>query len=174
VLHDLFAVPFADIAPILDRSPVATKKLASRARHRVRGTTDAPRPEVAGHREVVAAFLAAARGGDLTTLLAVLTPEVVRRADPVVLPAGASPELRGASEVAAEIQLLGGRAKYAEPALVNGAVGAVVAPGGHLRLAITFTFEDDRIAGFEVIADPSRLRGLTLATLPDHDAEVTR
>ncbi|GAA0460740.1 sigma-70 family RNA polymerase sigma factor [Streptomyces olivaceiscleroticus] len=163
VLHDLFAVPFAEIAPLVDRSPVATKKLASRARHRVRGTSATPRAELDRQRRVVEAFLAASRRGDLDALLAVLAPDVVRRADPAALPPGAATVLRGARAVAEGTLVFGRRARDAEPALVNGAPGVVVAPAGRLVLVLTLAIEHDRITAYEVIADPARMRRLDLA-----------
>ncbi|MET9864215.1 sigma-70 family RNA polymerase sigma factor [Streptomyces smyrnaeus] len=165
VLHDMFAVPFEQIAPLVERSPVATKKLASRARSRVRGTPALPAGEVAEQRSLVEAFLAAARGGDLSALLAVLAPDVVRRSDPAVLPAGAAELVRGANAVARGTVLLAQRSRYAQTALVNGAVGAVVAPRGRLLCALTLRCEAGRIAAYEVIADPARLAGLQLALL---------
>ncbi|MFC8825384.1 sigma-70 family RNA polymerase sigma factor [Streptomyces sp. NPDC057137] len=165
VLHDMFAVPFDRIAPLVGRSPVTTKKLASRARQRVRGTTEIPGAELDRHRVVVDAFLAASRGGDLDALLAVLAPDVVRRADPQALPGGAATEVRGARAVARETVHFGRRSRFAETALVNGAVGVVVAPYGRLLYALTCTVEGDRITAFEVFADPERLRGLDLAVL---------
>ncbi|MDJ1131443.1 sigma-70 family RNA polymerase sigma factor [Streptomyces iconiensis] len=174
VLHDLFAVPFDRIAPIVERTPVTTKKLASRARHRVRGVTAVPAAELAQQRRVVEAFLAASRGGDLEALLAVLAPDAVRHADSAALPRGRETVVRGADAVAREMQVLGGRAKAAEPALVNGAVGAVVAPHGRLRLVLAVTVADGRVAAYDVIADPARLRQLDLAVLdaPVRDAPV--
>jgi RNA polymerase sigma-70 factor (ECF subfamily) len=167
VLHDMFAVPFEEIAPIVDRSPATTKKLASRARQKVRGTPELPTADLARHRRVVERFLAASRAGDLAAVLAVLAPDVVRRADPAVLPAGRPTEVRGAGTVAEEITMFGRPARYAEPALIDGAVGAVVAPRGRLLLAIAVTVTaDDRVAAYELIADPDRLRRLALAVLP--------
>ncbi|MCE6997220.1 sigma-70 family RNA polymerase sigma factor [Saccharothrix sp. S26] len=163
VLHDAFAVPFDRIAPIVGRGTATTKKLASRARRKVRGTTDLPEAELARQRHVVEAFLAAARAGDFDALLTVLDPDVVRRADPAALPAGAPTEVRGAHAVAAETVLLTANARHAEPALVDGRVGIVVAPRGRLRFVLTVTVRHDRIAAYEVVADPSRLRRLTLA-----------
>ncbi|MEV4055793.1 sigma-70 family RNA polymerase sigma factor [Amycolatopsis sp. NPDC049688] len=160
VLHDLFAVPFDRIAPVLDRTPVAAKKLASRARQRIRGGSPAPAADLARHRRVVDAFLAAARGGDLTSLLDVLAPDVVRRADAAALPAGAALEVRGARAVAEETQVFGKRARFAETALIDGAVGVVVAPRGRLVLALAVTVEGERVAAYEVIADPARLAAL--------------
>jgi RNA polymerase sigma factor (sigma-70 family) len=165
VLHDAFAVPFDRIAPIVGRSTATTKKLASRARHKVRGATALPGAEPTRHRHVVDAFLAAARAGDFDALLAVLDPDVVRRADPAARPPGAPAEVRGAHAVAAETVVLTANARHAEPALVDGRVGIVVAPRGRLRFAITVTVRGDRIAAYEVIAEPSRLRRLTLAPL---------
>lgn len=165
VLHDVFAVPFDRIAPVLDRTPVAAKKLASRARQRIRGSAPLPSADLARHRRVVEAFLAAARGGDLASLLDVLAPDVVRRADAAALPAGAALETRGARAVAEETQVFGKRARYAEVALVDGAVGVVVAPRGRLVLALAVTVEGERVAAYEVIADPARLAALHVTLL---------
>ncbi|VVJ24502.1 Putative RNA polymerase sigma factor [Amycolatopsis camponoti] len=165
VLHDLFAVPFDRIAPVLDRTPVAAKKLASRARHRVRDTSPLPPADLARHRRVVDAFLAAARGGDLDELLAVLAPDVVRHADAAALLAGTALEARGARAVAEETQVFGKRAHFAETALVDGAVGVVVAPRGRLVLALAVTVEGERVAAYEVIADPARLAALHVTLL---------
>jgi RNA polymerase sigma factor (sigma-70 family) len=163
VLHDLFAVPFDDIAPIVERSPTAAKKLASRARHRVHGNATRPDPDRTRQRRVVDAFLAATRGGDIKALLAVLDPEVVRRADPAALRAGAASELRGAQAVAEETATNARVARFAAPALVNGRVGLVVAPRGRLLLAIGLTVKGDKITEIDAVADPSRLRRLDLA-----------
>ncbi|ROQ73954.1 RNA polymerase ECF family sigma subunit [Streptomyces sp. CEV 2-1] len=165
VLHDMFAVPFSEIAPVVERTPVATKKIASRARHKVRGTPVVPAAELARNRQIVSAFLAAARAGDLTAVLAVLAPDVVRRADRVAVPPGGVAEARGARAVAEGTAALAHRSQLAELALVNGAVGIVVAPRGRLLFALTFTIEDDRITEYDVIADPARLRRLDLAVL---------
>jgi hypothetical protein len=165
VLHDMFAVPFDQIAPIVQRTPVATKKLASRARQKVRGTPLLPAPELARHRRIVSAFLSAARAGDLNGILAVLAPDVVRRADPAALAPGAAAEVRGARAVAEGTVVLARRSQLAELALVNGAVGVVVAPRGQLVLAVTFAIENDKIIEYDVIADPARLRRLDLAVL---------
>jgi RNA polymerase sigma factor (sigma-70 family) len=165
VLHDLFAVPFDRIGPVLDRTPVAAKKLASRARQRVRGTSPLPPADLARHRRVVDAFLAAARGGDLASLLDVLAPDVVRRADAAALPEGAALETRGARAVAEETQVFGQRARFAEAALVDGAVGVVVAPRGRLVLALAVVVDGERVAAYEVIADPARLAALHVTLL---------
>jgi RNA polymerase sigma factor (sigma-70 family) len=164
VLHDLFAVPFDQVAPIVERTPTATKKLASRARHRVQGTAPSPDTDLTRQRHLVDAFLAAARGGDLNTLLAVLDPDVVRRADRAALPAGPA-ELRGAQAVAEETPVFSRRARFAQPALVDGTVGIVVAPRGRLLLALSLTIKDDKITEIDVIADPPRLHQLDLAVL---------
>ncbi|MFF0416387.1 sigma-70 family RNA polymerase sigma factor [Kitasatospora sp. NPDC004745] len=163
VLHDGFAVPFEQIAPIVGRTPVAAKKLASRARRRVRGTPALPPERLAGHRRVVEAFLAASRGGDLAELLAVLAPDVVRRADPAALPPGRAPVARGAAEVARETAVFGRRARFGAVVLVDGVPGIVIAPGGRLRLALRVAVTGGRVAGFEVVADPARLAALELA-----------
>jgi RNA polymerase sigma-70 factor (ECF subfamily) len=165
VLHDMFAVPFEQIAPIVERTPVTTKKLASRARRKVQGTPAIPAAEIARHRQVVSAFLTAARTGDLAAILAVLAPDVVRRADPAALPPGAAAEVRGARAVAQSTMTFGPRSRFAELALVDGAVGAIVAPHGRLTLVLSFTIEGDRIAGYDVIADPGRLARLELSVL---------
>jgi RNA polymerase sigma factor (sigma-70 family) len=164
VLHDMFAVSFAEISPIVGRSPNATKMLASRARRRVRGAAEVPDSDPAHQREVVDAFLAASRGGDFGALLAVLDPDVVLRADGAAVRAGASREVRGARAVA---DTFFGRARFARPALVNGAIGAVWAPGGRPRVAFCFTVVGGKIVEIEVVADPARLSGLDLAVLED-------
>ncbi|WP_335972064.1 sigma-70 family RNA polymerase sigma factor [Streptomyces sp. CA2R106] len=166
VLHDLFAVPFDQIAPLVGRTPATTKKLASRARRKVRGTPDVPAGELARRHRVVTAFLAAMRAGDLDAILAVLAPDVVRRADPAALAPGMAAEVRGARRVAEGTALLARRARYAAPALVDGRVGIVVAPYGRLALVLTVSFAaNGLISGYDVIADPARLRRLRLAVL---------
>lgn len=164
VLHHTFAVPYAEIAPILGRSPGATKKLAGRARHRVQAST-AGGGGLVRDRPVVDAFLAAIRAGDMDALLAVLDPDVVRRVDPVALPARGPTETRGARAVVREARIFAQRARDAQPALVNGALGAVVATDGQPTLVLTFTIRDEKITEFEIIADPARLRQLDLALL---------
>lgn len=163
VLHDMFAVPFEEIAPIVGRSPAATRQLASRARRRVRGAADqVPDADLTRQRAVVDAFLAASRGGDFEALLALLDPEVVLRADRAAVRLGASKEVRGAAAVA---ESLSGRARAARPALVGGSVGLVWAPGGRPRVAFEFTIEDAKIAEIALVADPDRLRELGLTVL---------
>jgi len=165
VLHDMFAVPFDEIATIVDRSPAASRQLASRARRRVRGAVTSPDADLARQREVVDAFLAAARGGDFDALVAVLDPDVVLRADREAVPAGASREVRGAPAVARRAAK--GRARAARPALVNGAVGVVVAPRGRLLMVLGFTIRGGEIVEIDAIADSARLRKLDLAVLDD-------
>jgi RNA polymerase sigma factor (sigma-70 family) len=165
VLHDMFAVPFDEIAPVVERSPATAKKLASRARRKVRGAPARDAAELTRHRRVVETFLAAARAGDVDAVIAVLAPDAVRRADRAALPAGRATQVRGARNVAGEIVVFGRDARFAELALIDGAVGIVVAPDGRLRLALAITIEGERIAGYELIADPARLRQLDLAVL---------
>ncbi|MER6944185.1 sigma-70 family RNA polymerase sigma factor [Nonomuraea sp. NPDC000554] len=162
VLHDLFAVPFDEIAPIVERTPAATRQLASRARRRVQGATAAPETDPARRREVVQAFLAASRGGDFDALLTLLDPDVVVRADGTAVAAGASALVRGAAAVAGTFS---GRARAARPVLVNGAAGAVWAPGGKPRVVLAFTIADGRIVAIDMIADVDRLDSLHLAFL---------
>lgn len=171
VLHDLFAVPFDEIAVIVERSPAAAKKLASRARRRVHDTADVPSSDLVRQRVVVDAFLAASRAGDIDALLAVLAPDVVRRADAVALrgQVRAQAEVRGARAVAEETRTNVRRARFASPALVNGAVGAVVAPHGRLQLVLEFAFSGGRIASVDVIGDPVRLKEVRLG-LADNPA----
>jgi RNA polymerase sigma-70 factor (ECF subfamily) len=162
VLHDMFAVPFDEIAPVLGRTTVATKKLASRARQRVRGARP---PEVAEQKEIVEAFLKASREGDLDALLGILAPDVVRTADAAALPKGRSTLVRGRDAVAREMLVLGRRARFAEPALVDGKSGAVVAPNGQLRLVLAIEIRDGLVAGYEVIATPERLQVVEISAL---------
>jgi RNA polymerase sigma factor (sigma-70 family) len=165
VLHDVFDVPFDEIAPIVGRSATAARQLASRARRRVRGAaTEKDDADLTRQRAVVDAFLAAARGGDFDTLLAMLDPDVVLRADCAAVSAGAAGEVRGAAAVA---QQFSGRARVAQPALVDGAVGAVWAPGGRPRVVFDFTITRGKIVAITILADPERLRQLDLAILDD-------
>jgi RNA polymerase sigma-70 factor (ECF subfamily) len=162
VLHDMFGVPFNEIAPIVGRSPAAARQLASRARRRVQGAATVPDPDQTRQREVVNAFLAASRGGDFEALLALLDPDVVLRADRTAVQAGASGRVRGATAVA---KTFSGRARFAQPALVNGAAGAMWAPGGRPRVVFAFTIIRRKVVGIELIADPERLRQLELTIL---------
>jgi RNA polymerase sigma factor (sigma-70 family) len=167
VLHDVFDVAFDDIAGIVGRSPAATRQLASRARRRVRGASRGSRAVLSEQRETVEAFLAALRAGDMEGLLAVLDPEVVRRADRFAVPLVEARELHGAGSVAEEVFKYRDIARFARPVQVNGRGGIVVAPDGHLRTVISCTVERRRITKMEVIADPERLRRLNLAVFPD-------
>ena len=164
VLHDMFDLPFNEIAPIVGRSPTAARQLASRARRRVQGAAPSGDADRSRQRQIVDAFLAASRGGDFNTLLALLDPEVVLRADQAAVQAGASSEVRGADDVA---KTFAGRARAAKPALVNGAVGLVWAPGGRPRVVFGFTITDGKIVAIDLIADPEQLRKLDLVIL-DH------
>ncbi|MEV6008831.1 sigma-70 family RNA polymerase sigma factor [Streptomyces sp. NPDC051976] len=165
VLHDMFAVPFDEIAPIVGRTADAAKKLASRARGKVRGRPAVPAAELARQRETVTAFLTAARSGDLTAVLAVLSPDAVRRADAAALPPGMPAEVRGARAVAEGTVLLAERSRMSELALVDGRVGLVVAPRGRLLLAVAFTVHDGTVSGYDVIADRDRLAATEIGVL---------
>jgi len=164
VLHDIFAVPFDEIAAIVERSETAARQLASRARRRVRGAETAKPADLERQRAVVDAFLAASRGGDFDALLTVLDPEVVFRADHVAAQKGAESLVRGASVVARQFS---GRAQGARTALVDGSVAAIVAPRGHLFLVLNFTIRNDKIVEIEAVADPARLHQIDLAVLDD-------
>ena len=173
VLHDLFAVPFKEIVPIVERSQVATKKLASRARNRVKGAGRSSDIDHILKRHLVEAFITATRSGDIDGLLTLLAPDVVRRADRAVLAADAPTELRGARAVAEEVRTNSRRARHARPAVINGAMGIVVAPSGRLLAAMTLTIQDDKITEIDVIGDPVRLRELDLAVLASSPASAT-
>jgi len=167
VLHDMFAVPFDEIAPLVGRSPAAARQLASRARRRVRGAAPAPDVDVARQREVVAAFLAAARGGDFEALVATLDPDVVLRVDRGARRPGAPGELRGVEAVAEQIRSFARFAAFARPALVNGAAGLVVARRGRPLTVAGFTVADGRIVEIDLLADPERLRRIDLSVVGD-------
>jgi RNA polymerase sigma-70 factor, ECF subfamily len=167
VLHDMFDLPFEEIAPIVGRSATAARQLASRARRRVRGAPAVPEGDLVRQREVVAAFLAASRGGDFNALLALLDPDVVVRADRAAAPAGAPTEVRGAPAVAKNALAFSGRARFAQLALVNGAAGIVAAPRGRLLVVLGFTIRRGTIIAIDVMADPERLRRLDLAVLDE-------
>jgi RNA polymerase sigma factor (sigma-70 family) len=163
VLHDMFAVPFEEIAPIVERSPVATRQLASRARRRVQeaGPGDPP-GEISRRREVVAAFLAASREGDFDALLTMLDPDIVLRADSAAAQMGADAEAIGPRAVAG---IFSGRAKALRPALIDGAPGAVWTYRGETRVVFAFTFAGGTIAAIEQIADPERIARLEVTPL---------
>jgi RNA polymerase sigma-70 factor (ECF subfamily) len=163
VLHDMFALPFEEIAPIVGRTPVATRQLASRARRRIQGATPSADADLTEQRAVVDAFLAASRAGDFDALVAVLDPDVVFRIDRGTLPAAAREPavVRGAAEVAQQVLARGTPfARFARPAIVNGAAGVVVAPGPRPIAVVGFTIAEGRIVEIDLIADPQKLRGL--------------
>jgi RNA polymerase sigma factor (sigma-70 family) len=161
VLHDMFAVPFEEIAPIVGRSPAAVRQLASRGRRRVQGSAAAPETDRLRQRKIVDAFLAASRNGDFTSLLALLDPDVVLRADATAVQTGATSDVIGAAAVAEQFS---GRARAARVALIDGVAGLVWAPGGEPRVVFDFTIVDDKIVEIEILADPDRLRELDVKT----------
>jgi RNA polymerase sigma factor (sigma-70 family) len=161
VLHDMFAVPFDEIAPLVERTPAAARQLASRARRRVRGSAPPPDPDLARQREVVDAFLAAARDGDFESLVALLDPDVVLRVDRGAAP-GASREVQGAKAVAEQALTFAQLAPFARRVLVNGAAGVVVAPRGRPFAVVGFTVADGKIVEMDLLADPARIRELDL------------
>lgn len=162
VLHDMFDVPFEEIAPIVGRTPTAARQLASRARRRVRGAATDSDADLSGQRKVVDAFLAAARSGDFDGLLAMLDPDVVYRVDSVAAAMSGEGEVRGAQDVAKQFA---GRAKGARVALINGAVGLVWAPGGQPRAVFSMTITARKIVAIELVADPERIGQLDLKIL---------
>jgi DNA-directed RNA polymerase specialized sigma24 family protein len=168
VLHDVFAVPFAAIGDVLDRSPTAAKKLASRARSRLHDGTPAQPGHVAQHFEIVEAFLAASRGGDIATLLELLAPDVVRRVDRVLIPdsvsEGVAAELRGAREVAEETRRFAARARAGVVMLIDGVPGIVIAPRGRAQILLQLGIgADNRIHAIDISADADQLRRAVLA-----------
>jgi RNA polymerase sigma-70 factor (ECF subfamily) len=165
VLHDMFAVPFEEIAPMVDRTPAAARQLASRARRRVQGSATVPDSDVTHQREVVDAFLAASRDGNFEALLAVLDPDVVLRSDGGPARPAASVIERGARTVAERAFTFARLSPYVRPALVNGAAGAVVAPGGQPFSVMAFTVRNGKIVAIDALADPERLRQLDLTVL---------
>lgn len=165
VLHDLFAVPFDDIAPIVERGSAATRQLASRARRRVQGASPSTAPDLARQREIVEAFLAAAREGDFDALVALLHPDVALRADSgaLVRGAAASKSMRGAGAVAEQALMFAPFARYAQLALVNGTVGVVNAPEGQVLSVMGVTVADGRITEMYILSDPDRLARLDVS-----------
>src|ERR1700682_1063163 len=153
VLHDMFAVPFEEIAPIVGRTPAAARPLASRAPRRVQGAPP-PNTDLSRQRKIVEAFLAASRDGDFEGLLAVLDPDVVFRADQAAQRLGSLAEIRGAAAVAETFK---GRAQAAKPALVDGALALAVIMGGALRIVLRLTITGDRIAAVEAVADAAQI-----------------
>jgi RNA polymerase sigma factor (sigma-70 family) len=166
VLHDMFGVPFDEIAPIVGRSPTAARQLASRARRRVQGAT-VPDTDLTRQREVVDAFFAAARKGDFDALVAVLDPDVVLHSDGGAARPGASLVVHGAEAVAGRALTYARLSPFVRPALVNGAAGVVVAPHGRPFSVMGFTVAGGKIVEIDAIADPDRLRRLDLAVLDD-------
>ena len=170
VLHDMFAMPFTEVAAVLDRTPEATRQLASRARRRVRGgsTSDHDSADFARQRQVASAFLAAARGGDLSALIALLDPDVTLRADAGASPSGRVIERQGVKLVSAGAVASASRAEHSQLALIDGAVGIVFAPAGHLQIAVKLAVNTEgRITAMDIIADQDKLQELQLAILPD-------
>ncbi|MEW2316740.1 sigma-70 family RNA polymerase sigma factor [Streptomyces bauhiniae] len=168
VLHDLFAVPFDDLAPLLERSPAAVRQLASRARRRVRGDGPPPEGDPVRRRRAVEAFLAATRGGDFEALVGLLHPDVVLNADRFVVPTPEPITAQGADTVARGAMAATGRARFTGLALLDGSVGLVMAPHGRPALVLAFTFAaDSLITGIEVVADRERLAALEIAPLED-------
>ncbi len=173
VLHDLFDVPFEEIAPIVGRSPVAARQLASRARRRVQGAEVAPESDRTGQRVIVDAFLTASRDGNFEALLAVLDPDIVLRADAAAVQLSEAraghgaprllPKIQGAAAVAETFK---GRASEARAALIDGSLGVVWAPGGRPRVAFRFSISGGKIASIDLIADPERIRQLAVEILP--------
>ena len=167
VLHDTFAVPFDEIAPIVGRSPAASRQLASRARRRVRGATDVPDADLTRQREVVDAFLAAARDGDFEALLAVLDPDVVLRADLGPLTTDGSREVRGAEAVAGQALTYSRLDLLMQPVLINGAPGLVSTRDGEPFSVGGYTVRNGKIVAIYILADPARLSRLDLSVLND-------
>jgi RNA polymerase sigma factor (sigma-70 family) len=165
VLHDIFAVPFDEIASILDRSPAAARQLASRARRRVQGAAPPRQVDLARQRQVVEAFLTALREGDFDGLLAVLDPDVLLRDDSAAPAPGTAALMRGGRAVGTHALTFSRAARFVRPALVNGAVGLAIVPRGRLIGALGFTFRHDKITEINMISDPERLRHVDLAAL---------
>ncbi len=172
VMHDVFAVRFAEIASALDRSEAAVQQLASRARRRIQGAPQ-PDPDLARQRQVVDAFFAASRDGDFDALVAVLDPDVELRIDGGVLREEASLVLRGAAAVAGHTATYSKLFPFVRPALVNGAAGAVVAPHGHLFSVMAFTVTNGKIVQIDGLIDPERLARLDLSIPPAEDEPLT-
>jgi RNA polymerase sigma-70 factor (ECF subfamily) len=170
VLHDTFALPFEEIGPILGRTAAATRQLASRARRRVRGTDELPAGDLTMQRQVVDAFLAASRGGDMTALLALLDPDVVLHSEPVAAEMGSPLALSGAAAVA---QTFCGRAKGARAALVGGCVGVIWSQGGTPKMAFDLVIIDNLITEIEMVADPVWLEQFEIEPLARKAADPT-
>jgi RNA polymerase sigma factor (sigma-70 family) len=166
VLHDMFDLPFEEIAPMVDRSPTAARQLASRARRRVRGA-EIPDPDLARQRAVVDAFFLAARGGDFDGLVALLHPDVVLRADFGPGRPAASSVIRGAAAVARQARLGANPAAVLHPALINGAAGVVITLHGQPHVVMAFTIVNQQVVELDLIADPERVRRVASAVLSD-------
>jgi RNA polymerase sigma factor (sigma-70 family) len=167
VLHDMFAVPFDQIAPIVGSSSAAARQLASRARRRVQQAAPTPDADLTRQRAVVDAFFAASRNGDFAALVAVLDPDVVLRSDGGPSRPGASAVIHGGSTVAEQALIFARLSPFVRPALVNGAAGVVVAPRGRPFSVMGFTVRNGKIIAIDVLADPTRLRQLDLAAWAD-------
>jgi RNA polymerase sigma factor (sigma-70 family) len=165
VLHDMFAVSFDEIAPMIGRSPAAARQLASRARRRVQGNAERPVADLSQQREIVTAFLTAVRAGDFDGLVAVLDPDVAIRIDEAAAVPGTPREIRGAQNWAKGAITFSRAARFAEPMLVDGTVGLIFAPGGRLLRVLQFTFEHGKIAEVNIVGDPTRLREFNLAVV---------
>jgi RNA polymerase sigma-70 factor (ECF subfamily) len=168
VLHDVFAVPFTEIGPLMDRSPAAAKQLASRARQRVH-TAPAPETDPRRQRTVIDAFLAAARNGDFQALIRMLHPDVVLRADAGDGPFGPSRVLHGADAVAAQAVRFAPMSRFIVPAMINGAAGAVAMPHGRAAAVLSVTISAGQIIEMNILADPVRLARIDFSALPVAD-----
>jgi RNA polymerase sigma-70 factor (ECF subfamily) len=162
VLHDMFSVPFDEIATIVGRSPAAARQLASRARRRVQGAGVSPEADLVRKRAVVDAFLAASRSGNFEALLEVLDPDVVVRADAAAVAMGAAGEVRGAQDVA---ETFAGRARAARLALIDGLPGLVWLQGGRPRVVFAFAISDGAVHEIQMVADPERIDALAVAMI---------
>ena len=171
VLHDMFAVPFEEIAPIVGRSTSAVRQLASRARRRVQGAAPVPDVDLTRQREVVNAFLAAAHSGDFEGLLAVLDPEVVLRVDGGLVPAGASRVVRGSRAVAGQALAFSRLGLVVRTALVNGAAGFVSFLDGQPFAVLAFTVAGGKVVEIDILADPARLKQLDMTTIAAEEPE---
>jgi RNA polymerase sigma-70 factor (ECF subfamily) len=169
VLHDVFDVPFEEIAPIIDHTPISARQLASRARRRVRGEPAVPPAALSGKRQIMAAFLDAVRAGDMDTIMALLDPSVVLRADASVTPGGTAVEVRGSTTVAKGALTFAARTRFASPMLVNGGPGIVVAPHGQVRSVLLMDIAEERIRTIEVFGDPARLAQMDFALIGDRN-----
>jgi RNA polymerase sigma-70 factor (ECF subfamily) len=166
VLHDMFGMPFDEIAPIVDRTPAAARQLASRARRRVQGAP-VPDTDLARQREVVDAFFAAARDGDFEALVSVLDPDVVLRADAGASGRGQSAVVRGAAEVASRALQFRRFAPFVRPAIVNGVAGVVVAPHGRPGSVMSFTIRNGKVVEIDALADRERLAKLVVSIVDE-------